>query len=211
MVSHSEKHKYTELEKLEFIWIKSTLGWWNIFTLWKTTSKSSSLPCRSPQIVACFEIAVDTWFRFGKRFNRYAASLNMLATYLACRRLLYRIKKMFVLNVIRIDRKHKPKRTFFLRNRSINVFMSFFCSGKVKCGPRYPRPVSERFSSTKSSDSSENFRSKLSNWDWNIVLSYWIPFLIHASTMWYARLFRENSYLYELVLVATKSMNSFYY
>lgn len=58
-----------------------------LLTLWNTTSKSSSFPCKSPQMVTCLLIAVEAWFRFGRRFSRIVASFKMPATYFACRRL----------------------------------------------------------------------------------------------------------------------------
>lgn len=56
-------------------------------TLWNTTSKSSSFPCKSPQMVTCLDMAVEAWFKFGERFSRAVASFRMPATYLACNRL----------------------------------------------------------------------------------------------------------------------------
>lgn len=60
---------------------------YGLLTLWNTTSKSSSFPCKSPQMVTCLDIAVLAWFKFGKRFSRIVASFRMPATYFACRRL----------------------------------------------------------------------------------------------------------------------------
>ena len=59
------------------------------------------------------------------------------------------------------------KPTFFFRKKSINVSMSFFCKGNTMCGPLYVRSGPVIPSSANSSDSSENFESKLSvkiNW-----------------------------------------------
>lgn len=60
---------------------------YGLLTLWNTTNKSSSFPCKSPQMVTCFDMAVDAWFKLGKRFSRIVASFNIPATYFACRRL----------------------------------------------------------------------------------------------------------------------------
>ena len=59
----------------------------NKLTLWKTTNKSSNFPCKSPQMVTCLDIAVDAWFKFGRRLSRAVASFSIPATYLACSRL----------------------------------------------------------------------------------------------------------------------------
>lgn len=60
---------------------------YGLLTLWNTTNKSSSFPCKSPHMVTCFDIAVDAWFKLGKRFSRIVASFNIPATYFACKRL----------------------------------------------------------------------------------------------------------------------------
>lgn len=60
---------------------------YGLLTLWNTTNKSSSFPCKSPQMVTCFDMAVDAWFKLGKRFSRIVASFSIPATYFAWRRL----------------------------------------------------------------------------------------------------------------------------
>lgn len=55
-------------------------------TLWKTTRRSSSLPCRSPQMVTCLLTAVLHWLRLGSLLRCSTASMSTPATYLACSR-----------------------------------------------------------------------------------------------------------------------------
>ena len=54
--------------------------------MWNITSRSSSFPCRSPQIVICFDMAVEAWLKFGNLLSCMADSFNIPATYFACRR-----------------------------------------------------------------------------------------------------------------------------
>lgn len=60
-----------------------------ILTLQRTTSKSSSFPCKSPHTVTCCETVVDTIDRFGICLRALAASRRMSATYLGCKRFPY--------------------------------------------------------------------------------------------------------------------------
>lgn len=77
-------HKYnlrlTDKRKYRFEWGSFWL------TLWNITSKSSSFPCKSPQIVIWLEIEVVATFMFGNLFNIWAASFKICATCFGCNR-----------------------------------------------------------------------------------------------------------------------------
>jgi len=67
-----------------------------LVTLWNITSRSSNFPCRSPQIVICFDMAVEAWFKFGNLLSCMADSFKIPATYFACRRCCYKEKNRAV-------------------------------------------------------------------------------------------------------------------
>jgi len=64
-----------------------------LVTLWNITSRSSNFPCRSPQIVICFDMAVEAWLKFGNLLSCMADSFKIPATYFACRRCCCKEKK----------------------------------------------------------------------------------------------------------------------